>query len=224
MNGTYQAVLKGKNIVGVMIFGTTDSPEKNKSGNDQRIVYTGSNNWTFTALYDLTGNEGRFAMFVNGSVVAGTASGSADMKGRKLTAVLEGSRNRGNQIITRNTTTIATGGTSGLVQTSNYLFKDVIYVAGSFDAKFSSTYPVLSFKGRGDLDVNDPTGIEEVTVDSKTNAVGSGAQQTVTTTKIVPKIDTTTLRLNVYGVKTSTSLPYFGSALTVEAPSVTPYP
>lgn len=220
LNGTYQAVMRGKNAVGVMILGMTASPQYRDTGLNE-VTRTGTASSTYSQLFDLTGNEGRFAMFVNGTVVVGTASGSIDMSGRKISAVLEGSRNRGDQTISKQSIQqYATNGvsTSGSATTKQYLFRDVLYVAGDFDAKFQKSYPVQRFDGSGDLQVNDPTGMEEVVVSTGTDVFG---QKTVVT-KIVPKVEKTEITIRVNGVKTSDTQPFFKSGLTVESPTVTP--
>lgn len=228
INGTYQGVLRADGVIGVMVLGMSATQEFKDTGMSQISVSGTGNNATatYTQLYNLTGNEGRFAMFVRGSVVAGTASGSVDMAGRKISAVIEGSRNRGSKSVS---TTITTTGTDGSVssQAKNFTLNDILHVSGNFEARINRMYPVQRFQGQGDLYIVDPNGVEpKITADKPVlsgtkTSLPDGSTATSYSTSYVPSLNEPgRVALSVYGLKTSDQQPYFRSALTVQYPSV----
>lgn len=222
MDGTYQAVLRGKNMVAVMILGTANTQSWTDTGLSS-VTTTGTGTIT-TSYFQLTGNEGRFAMFVNGTVVIGSAAASVDTNGRSITAVLEGSRNRGTQVIQKEVVTTDTAGNFSTA-TRTYTLNDVLHVSGEFDAKFTTTYPNQTFQGNGQFEITDPVGVEESLVSLPTSeSYESGSSLTTTETsritRIVPVLDLSKLDFSVYGVKTSNTPPSFRSSVTIEYPSV----
>ena len=226
VNGTYQGILRGKNVTGVFIMGTSATVEIKDTGlrsTSRRTSLEGgirTTTETENPLTQLTGNEGRFAMFVKGTVVAGSTTASVDMSGRKISAILEGSRNRGTQAINKQGIESVVSGSNGLsyyYSNKGYELKDVLYVAGDFNAKVNKSYPSQSFLGSGEIEISDPTGIEEVVISSGKDIFGYNTS----TTKIVPKIEKTEVKIRVNAVKTSNLQPAFPTGLTVEYPSVT---
>lgn len=234
--GTYQAVISGKNIVGVMIFGASDTQKLTDTGLTSTTSTGSSTN--ISQLFDLTSNEGRFAIFADGTVVTGMASASINMPERNITAVLEGSKNRGTKFVQKQTVTttpnittttdadgnVTTTEGTPLVQTETRTFtlNDVFYLSGNFKAKINHTFPAQTFEGSGTLDIKDPTGVEVVAYNFEDGPqmLYGGVQQQSTYWRIQPEVEETSVGIRVYGVRTSFEPPYFSSAVNVEYPSV----
>lgn len=234
--GTYQGVITGKNIVGVMILGSADTQKWNDTGL-QQTTGSGSNQQT-NQLFDLTSNEGRFAIFVDGTVVTGMATASINLPERNITAVLEGSKDRGTKVVQKEivttvpnitTNTDADGLTTKTeappqikTETKSFTLNDIFYVSANFKAKIGRTFPALSFEGKGTLDVKDPTGIEIVQYDvDDPQLFEGGTRVNGTYWSISPEIDETEIGIRVYGVKTSSESPFFYAPVSVQYPSVT---
>lgn len=80
-NGTYQGVITGKNVSGIMLFGTAGTSD----------VANGS----YSQLSGLYGNGGRALIFTpNGSVLCNVLS-TVDLQARRLTSMVNGSADMG---------------------------------------------------------------------------------------------------------------------------------
>jgi hypothetical protein len=173
INGTFQGVISGKNVSGIMVFGTT-------SGST-----AGSGSASDVGVY---GNGGRALIFANGSMLMGYVNSVADIPGRKLSLAIDGSRGHGTTAVaqdvkvtnaratvettketetktetttTTDTTTETVDTVTPIITTTRYFLEGATQVRGILDARFTSTFPNLIFNGGGDLEILSFTGLEQ---------------------------------------------------------------
>ncbi|MEI6351502.1 MAG: hypothetical protein WCP06_10395 [Verrucomicrobiota bacterium] len=230
-NGTYQGVITGKNLSGVMMFGTATT---STTGGAASLSGT-------SGIFNSSGSEGRIAIFTNGVLVVGEMAAVVDLPAQSVSASFDGSRLRSVQSLTRTSSSVVNVpevifdgtvvNTTKLENTTQQAtLNDVVNIAGFFGAKFNQTFPTITFAGKGELtitqpDLNAPNGpvADEVTPEpAQTNADG-----TVTTawmTRTVPLLDPDpalqNIKIRVSGAKTSELSPTFTGSVTVEQPSV----
>ncbi len=249
-NGTWQGVITGKNVSGIMIFGT--SALSNGSGNTTTQssnfnIFSGSISNTTTTNsgsgLGTSGGEGRAAIFANGVLIIAQSSAVIDLPARQISGIFDGSRLQSvqqiNKDITTTTTTITTTSTPGTVTDPNpptdtnsttssstvskvLTFNDVVNISGSFNGKIDTTFPQMAFSGSGTMKISEPLGLLVIPLGIP-DVVTSGSNTSVvtTTSEIVPDIASEDVKIQVHGVKTSTITPTFNGSVQVEQPSVT---
>jgi len=236
--GTFQGVLTGPNVTGVMIFGyssTSSSSAATQTTTQSFNFFTGSSTTSTSVTSNTgmgtTGSEGRAAIFVDGFVVVADLSAIVNLPGKTISGIIEGSQVRSVSSMTDNevansTTTAATNTSTVNYTTTHYQFTDVENVTGDFNATLDQTSPDVTFAGTGTLTVkhpNDGMGVVPVTIpiaDQGTvsaNSVDSGGYFT---TFVVNFDDPVQIPIVVNGVKTSDSAPTFGNAIQVQQSSV----
>ena len=257
--GTYQGTIKGKNISGIVMFGTgpTSAVSNTSTTSANYNWFTGAFTQSTTASLasglGTSDSEGRCFVFVNGYSVYGQMSTVIDMMGRSITGVLEGSKSKGTQAfslkqltnqdlggITNNVVTTNVGGTTSILNgvqvisggtttitdnsttnngtntydVTHYTFNNVININGTFDAKLSSYMANPSFKGTGTVQVTQP-----LTTGTNTGYTvnGLGGDQVDI---VINMADPVFYPIRITGVKTASVGPVFGSAVTIDQPSV----
>jgi len=144
--GTYQGVVTGSGISGIMVFGT--------SGISSVDVNTRSMMGTY-------GNAGRALFFVRGTLVSADVASVADMADRHLTLALTGSVSYG-------TTDVERIGDPGFGV--SYTLEGVSQLSGYLEARFTQTFPQLRFSGSGTIDMVTTTDLTPV-YDDNNNVV-----------------------------------------------------
>ena len=219
-NGTYQGVIVGKDLTGVMMFGTaTTSNGNNKSTTTSSFnLFTGSSTTATTSSLatglGTSGNEGRVAIFTNGVLVIGELSAVINLPGRSISATLDGSRLRSVQTITKRNV----GGS--ILSSVDYTYNDVVTVSGAFQSRITQSFPQLLFSGEGSVTIKDPMGVIEVDITPQVDPTGTSSVQT---TELQPVFvePPNVVKIRVSGAKTASIAPSFTGSVTVQQASVT---
>ena len=223
--GTFEGVMSGVNLTGVMIFGYAPTSAGFTTTSTASTATTGNGTTTASTLSSLlgtSGNEGRTAIFVQGYVVVGDLSSTVDFSNRTITGVFQASKVRSVQMLTKTFTNGAI--TANATSTENFTFTDVEEVAGDFNATFDQTFPDLTFVGSGSLQVTtpvEPYGVTEMVVGASLDSNATSADTGAVTTKFTPILQTQTYSITVNGVKTSNTAPNFDGSIQVQQSSVT---
>ncbi len=222
-NGTYQGVISGKNLSGVMIFGTTDSSSSGKGSYDTNIGVFGNTGRAiiFVPKEDTTSNQGSTGM------VVAQVSAVSNFPSRKLAGTIDGSQLIDQQsvvipkIVSWSYTTPEWTDGDGTVhppipghityEDLSFTYDNVVQISGSFDAKFVRTFPSLEFSGSGKLQVTQSDGWDSM-----------GGNDIDTPLSVWVKTKTTDVDVRVSGVRTSTSNPYILGELPTYRPSIVP--
>lgn len=138
ISGTYQAVLTGKNISGIMLFGTTPNSSNPAAGESQMGTY---------------GNGGRGIIFVEGYMVVANVSAVANVMDRQISVAIDGSRNLQDFHYNASRYVYVGNPPTEVYVEQRAVLEGAITVAGMLNAKFSRTFPSLEFRGKGDLTV-----------------------------------------------------------------------
>lgn len=124
--GTWQGILTGKNLTGVIIFGTASdsaAPRPTTTTTGSVGFFGGSTQTTTTDVISsglgTTGSEGRVAVFVDGLVVVGSTTSTVDFNERRIASVFEASRTRNVTQIDREVVTANTQITAPIPATFN---------------------------------------------------------------------------------------------------------
>jgi hypothetical protein len=174
--GTYQGVISGNGITGIFMFGSSSTSNASASSTttSRFNIFSGVSSTTTTAStaggLGTTGNEGRAAIFVDGYLIIGQMSATADVAGRSVSGVFEGSRTRSIQTITDTFVTYSssnssTGASSVNNAVNNFILTDVETVSGQFNAKMDHTFPNITFSGKGTLKIKHPDDFSPITVE-----------------------------------------------------------
>ena len=213
INGTFQGVMTGKNISGLMVFGTTSASQSGQGSESEAGVY---------------GNGGRALIFAEGSLLIGDVSAVADMAGRKLSLAIDASRGHGmtdtasttsvtnNVVETTTTVTSGTGSeattttttkttTTPIITTTRYYLEGTSQLRGVIDAKFSKVFPTLNYSGNGEVLYASWTRLGQDTPDDAPYTIGDGGY----------------VKVRVSGVRTSTSNPVVSGTLPWSFPTIT---
>lgn len=229
--GTYQAVISGKNVSGIAIFGIAGTSDATTAAGI--AVGLGS-----------SGNDGRFALFVDGEVVIGGVSAVGQVSSKQIGAVLEGSKDLGqeifdidlitttveNQVTITATTTDETLNVTTNRSTKTLTLNKFIHVAGDFLADLDLNISILSFEGDGSLVIEKPTGEVDVhtttTQDVVSDETGvvvpifSTVTDTTKYSRYTPVLETSTVAIRVDGARTSFASPSFGLDVITDHSSV----
>gem|GEM_PF-3058044 len=136
--GTYQGVVTGPGISGIMIFGT--SGISTFDANTESIVGT-------------YGNAGRALLFVRGMLVPADVASVADIASRQLTLTLTGSVGHGTTDIER----------VGAPPTGvTYILEGASQLSGFLQARFTRTFPQLQFSGTGTINMISTTDLTPI--------------------------------------------------------------
>lgn len=130
-DGTYSGTMSGTNLLGIVSFGVSSSAEGN----------------------------GRFAVFYEGFVNYGTASGIADLQSRRVSGALLGVASLPGE---------TTGG-SGAPASSGQALTVRSSAEGSFNARMKGYPQVITFEGEGRLSTSSNTAVVTATNDPNTN-------------------------------------------------------
>jgi hypothetical protein len=129
-NGTYQGTIKGKNLAGVLIFGTS-------------TVGT-SVSGTATTTGSSVNVQGYSVAYFEGAIAIASVDVVADLAGRKLSGVVEGA---GSRILSQ---TLVRPATSTTAEAAWEVYNN-IYFTGYFGAKFADGWANTKFTGKGFL-------------------------------------------------------------------------
>ena len=204
-SGTYQATITGTDLSGVMIFGTSATSNAGAGSSAAKNSLTGS----IAAGLQTSGNEGRVAIFVAGTLVIGEMSAVVDLPGKSISGTLDASRLRSVETLTKDT---------GALKPITYTYYDVVTASGSFTSKFVQTFPNIVFSGKGKVAVSDPQGVIEVDITATVDDTGSTGSQTTSLRPNPLKYD---VPIRVHGVKTSNIAPTFTGSVVVQSATVT---
>lgn len=248
-SGTYQGILSGDDIAGVMIFGTSSTSasavtQTNISSSTVSNGVTGQSSLSTTQQtasgLQTSGNEGRVAIFdaKDGVVVIGEMSAVIDIAGRSISGVMEGSQLRSQQTLVQTISDISVSGSDTATSTSlsegvssntqTFTFNDVVNISGNFNANITSLFPALAFDGDGSLTITAPpptNGSQGPQVQQKEVAasdvpLGQLSHEVSRTTELVPVLNTTEVSIQVSGVRTANSSPTFAGNVQVQQSSI----
>ena len=224
---TFQGVISGKNISGIMIFGV--APTSSANATTTAGATTTSTRVTQVNLGTLpsqeggmwsTGSEGRAMIFVQGSLVVCQMNAVVDLPGKTLSGTVDGSRVRSQQTLVKTMpSTTVNGGQS----TTQFVFTDVLTIAGTFDSRITETFPNMIFSGNGTVSVTapvEPYGVTEMVVGASLDPNAVSANTGAVTTKFIPIDQTVDYKIRVSGVQTSNLPPSFGAVIQLQYSSV----
>jgi hypothetical protein len=142
VNGTYQGTIKGKNISGLTVFGTSTAGTSAQAGYTQTITTgTGSGARTTTYTYPTT-VQGYAIVYIEGKIASADLAVILDLGGRTLSGVMEGAGSRAIPLMLVNTTL-----------NEYWNVTDAVYFTGDFSAKLSKSWAANSYSGKGTLQV-----------------------------------------------------------------------
>ena len=195
-NGTYQGTIKGKNISGITVFGTSTAGTSGTAGTTTTIVSGTGANRTVTTISTPSTSQGYAIIYIEGKIAAAQLAAILDIGSRNLSGVMEGAGASGVTPILTNP-----AGTS-------FSVTDAVYFTGEFNAKLSKSWAANSYSGKGTLMV--------------TKVDISGFNQAVlTNSNAVPQIVTVPTSIKVSGVKTSNTPNSYTVTVTNTVPDVT---
>ncbi len=206
MASTYQGVITGKNVSGIMVFGTASGSATGQGSASEMGTF---------------GSAGRGLVFINGNMVACDVTAVGDFGGRKLSIALSGSVGFGatdtaqvTKVITNSTTTEKEDTNTGIITRetkdvdttviTTYTLEGASQISGMIDARFTRTFPNIEYSGKGELVVIRSTRLVQF---------GNNAPTVAN--------DTEEIDVRVNGVRTANSSPTILGTLTWHFPSVT---
>ena len=217
--GTWQGVISGTNITGIMMFGTASSSTISNVSTTSSTWDWWSGTWissssatTATGL-GTSDSEGRCLVFADGYAVLGQMSAVADLQQSSLSGVIQGSTVKQVSEFSQSLTTQLSA-TTALLQNNTYQYNNVLNIAGTFSAEIQRG---AYFKGTGAVQIQQSS--DAVPLPVYTYAV-SGPTTITTTTFPITMLPVENVTITVTGVKTSTKTPTFGAGVLVTTPSV----
>ena len=222
-NGTFQGVVSGTNVTGIMIFGVGSTSSSSSSSASTTTTNNGSTSSTVSNALGLgsSGNEGRIALFLDGTLVIGQLSATMNTSSKTIAGVFESSRETTVTKITKKNTSVGTNTSSADTQ---FTFTGVETAAGSFSGILDKTYPDITFAASGKITVTKPNAMNPVTetvisADLSTDGSGSATDGSPSTMYVV-STETVDYDITVTGVKTASTTPSFSSTISTQTSTV----
>ena len=232
LNGTFQGVISGTNITGIMIFGIGSTSSSGSTTGSTTSTASSTTTSTTTAAVasglGSSGNEGRVALFIDGVLVIGQLSATMNTSAKTIAGVFESSRTLTVTTITKAGLSQATtnAGTTGMATTadSTYTFTGVETASGAFTGNLDKTYPDITFSASGSVTVTSPnerTPVTETVVAADLSLDGSvSADSGRPSTMFIVVTQSQSYPITVSGVKTGSTSPTFSNSITTQQSSV----
>ncbi|MEI8233283.1 MAG: hypothetical protein WCH57_01205 [Verrucomicrobiota bacterium] len=207
INGTYQGTIKGKNISGITVFGTSTAGTSGTAGTTTIILTGSGNSYNETMTTTPSTSQGYAVVYIEGKIATADLAAVVDLGARNLSGVIEGAGARSFPLTLINPSYVGATGTG-----ASFSVHDSVYFTGNFSAKLSKSWASNSYSGKGTLMVTkvDINGFNQAVANPLTSATAS------------PQIVTVPTSIKVAGVKTSnTAGSYVVNTSTATQPIVT---
>lgn len=162
-DGTFSAIVRGRNLTGTLQFSTTGSSGPVPSSVEQQTSSTGSSTTQSTISRSAiggVGSTGISTIYFNGDTMRGDAQGTINANSSQLNITFQaGAPGQGQQTIVvskevTNTTTSngTTTTTTTTIPTKTILYFDSLYLSGFAECKTSNAFPNQKFQGGGEAE------------------------------------------------------------------------
>ena len=231
-SGTFQGVIKGQNVMGILVFGVSATSANAAVNSSSTTVNTGininisnggGNNSVPTVVGGMgtTGNEGRVAVFADGRLVVGALSAVMDLDNRTINGVFDASRIVAVETISERDRASTT--TTNTTASSSYTYTAVENVSGYFDGVLDHTFPDITFSASGEITISSPAepfDITELVVGASLDPNAASADTGLTITKLTPVVNKSSLPIIVTGVRTANVAPVFTTNVQLQQSTV----